>query len=131
MWCTLDKTYGESWSKTINSHNSPSYQTAWILNFERILGKCQNQQESLTYGWDPKVVIYPYRLDHCWWRMVAPSILNRGTMTSHGIEIVCPLRWSKGNVITKFVAMVIHLVEFDICSLKLEYVNWSHNKWDL
>ena len=114
MWCTLDRTYGESWSKTINSHNSPSYQTAWILNFERILSKCQNQQESLTYGWDLKVVIYPYRLDHCWWRMVAPSILNRDTKLSHKIEIVCFLGWSKGHVIMKSVVTIIPLVEFDI-----------------
>ena len=33
--------------------------------------------------------------------------------------------------IMKFVATVIPSVEFDICSLELEYVSWSHNKWDL
>ena len=27
----------------------------------------------------------------------------------------------------KFVVIVIPLVEFDICSLKLEYISWSHN----
>ena len=31
----------------------------------------------------------------------------------------------------KFVAVVIPLVKFDICSLELEYVSWSHDKWDL
>ena len=91
----------------------------------------QNQQKALIYGWYPKVVIYPYGLGHCWWRLVATSILNRGTMISQGIEIVCPLRWSKGHVIMKYAAIVIPLVEFDILSLELEYVNWSHNKWDL
>ena len=54
---------------------------------------------------------------------MAIGILNRGTMISHGIETVCPLGGSKGHVIMKFVAIVIPLVEFEICSLKLEYVN--------
>ena len=31
----------------------------------------------------------------------------------------------------KFVATVIPLMEFDMCSLELKYVNWSYNKWDL
>ena len=48
--------------------------------------------------------------------------LNKGIMISHGIEIVCPFGLSKGRVIMKSVATVIHLVEFDICSLELEYV---------
>ena len=34
-------------------------------------------------------------------------------------------------MIMKFVALVILLVKFDIYFLELEYVNWSHNKWDL
>ena len=63
--------------------------------------------------------------------MVATSILNRGIMISHGIETVCPLGWSKGNVIMKFVAAIIPLVEFDICSLKLEHASLTHNKWNL
>ena len=54
--------------------------------------------------------------------MVA-GILNRGTMMSHGIETVCPIGLSKGHVIMKFVATIIPLVEFDICSLELEYVS--------
>ena len=89
----------------------------------------QNQHEALTYGWDPKVVIYPYGLGHCLWRPVATSILNKGTMISHGIETMCPFVWSKGHVIMKYVTTIIHLVEFDICSLELEYVIWSHDKW--
>ena len=64
MWCILDKTYGEWGCKIINCHDSPSYYTAWTLNLERILSLCQNQQEALTYGWDLKVVVYPYGLDH-------------------------------------------------------------------
>ena len=57
------------------------------------------------------------------------GILNRGIMTSHGIETVCSFGWSKGHVIMKSVATIILLVEFDIYFLELEYVNWSHNKW--
>ena len=129
MWCTLlDRTYGESWCNVINCHDSLSYYTTWALNLERILSLCQNQQEALTFGWDPKVVIYPFKLGHCWWRLVAIGILNRGTMISHRIEIVCPLEWSKRYVIMKSIATVIPLMEFDICSLVIEYVNWSHNK---
>ena len=127
MWCTLDRTYGESWRKAINCHDSPSYYTTWTLNLEKILRLCQYQQEALTYRWDPKVVIYPYGLGHYWWRLVATCILNIGTMISHGIEIVCSLGWSKGYVIMKYVTTIIPLVEFDICSLELEYVNRSHN----
>ena len=73
----------------------------------------------------------PYGLGHYWWRLVATVILNKDTMISHGIEIVSPLEWSKGHVIMKYVVVVIPLVEFDRCSLKLEHVSWSHNKWDL
>ena len=46
----------------------------------------------LTFGWDPKVVIYLYGLGYCWWRLVTTSILNIG-----------PLGWSKGHVIMKSV----------------------------
>ena len=113
MWCALDMTYGESWHKTITCYDSLSYYIAWTLNLERILSLCQNQQEALTYGWDLKVVIYPYELGCCWWRLLATCILDRGTMISHGIETVCPLRWSKGHVIIKYVAIVIPIVEFD------------------
>ena len=35
-------------------------------------------------------------------------------MISHGIETVCPIGWSKGHVIMKFVATVIPLMELDI-----------------
>ena len=131
MWCTLDRTYGKSWRKTINYHDSPSYYIAWTLNLERILSMCQNQQEALTYGWDLKVVIYLYGLGHCWWRLMTTSILNIGTMISHGIEPECPLGWSKWHVIIKSMAKVIPLVEFDICFLKLKYVSWLNNKWDM
>ena len=131
MWCTLDKTYGESWHKVINCHDSPSYYPAWTLNLDRILSLCENQQETLIFGWDPKVVIYPYGLGHCWWRLVVTGILNRGTMISHRIETACPLGWSKGHVVMKFVATLIPLMEFDICSLELQYVNWSNDKWNL
>ena len=72
-----------------------SYYTAWTLNLEKILSMCQNQKEVLTYRWDPKVVIYPYRLSYNLCRLVATNILNKGTMISHGIEILCPLGWSK------------------------------------
>ena len=117
--------------KAINCHDSPSYYTTWTLNLEKILSLCQNQQKTMTYGWNPKMVIYPYVLGHCWWRSVAIGILNIGTMISYGIEVVCPLRWSKGEVIMKSMAIVIPLMEFDIWFLELECVIWSHNKWDL
>ena len=131
MWCTLDKTYNESWHKAINCHDLPSYYIAWTLNLERILSIHQNQQKALTCEWDTKVVIYPYGLGHCWWRLVATSIVNIGTMISHGIEVVPPIGWSKGHVIMKYVATIIPLVKFDICSLELDYASWSHNKWYL
>ena len=51
------------------------------------------------------------------------DILNISTMISHGIETVCPLGYYKGHMIMKSVAIVIPLVEFDIYSLELEYVN--------
>ena len=44
-------------------------------------------------------------------------------MISHGIETMYALRRSKGYVIMKSMATVIPLVEFDICSLELEYFN--------
>ena len=54
---------------------------------------------------------------------MAIGILNRGIMISHGIETVYSIGRSKRHVIMKYVAIIIHLVEFDICSLELEYVN--------
>ena len=122
MWWTLDRTYGESLHKAINYYDSPSYYITWILNHEWILSMRQNQQEALTYEWDPKVVIYPYGLGHFLWTLVATGILNRDTMISHGIKSVSPLRWSKEHVIMKSVATIIPLLEFDKCSLELEYV---------
>ena len=83
------------WLKVISCHDSPNCYTIWTLNFERILSLCQNQQETLTYEWDLEVIIYPYGLGHCWWRLVATGILNRDTMISHEIEIVCPIKWWK------------------------------------
>ena len=131
MWCTLDKTYGESWRKAINFHYSPSYYTAWTLNLKRILSLYQDQQEALTFEYDPKLVIYLYGFGHYWWRLMATSILNIGTMISHEIETMCFLGWSKRHVIMKYVATVIPLMRFDIFPLELEYVIWSNNKWDL
>ena len=131
MWCKLDMTYGESWCKAINVHDSLSYYTMWTLNLERILSLCQNQEKALTYRWDSKVVIYPYGLDNYWWRLVATCILNRDTIITHRIEILCPIGWSKCHVIMKFVATVIPLMEFDTWFLELECISWSHNKWNL
>ena len=85
----------------------------------------QNQHEALTYGWDPKVVIYPYGLGDYWWRLVAISILNIGNMISYEIETMCPLRWSKGHVIMKSMATIIPLVEFSIYFSELEYIIMS------
>ena len=63
---TLKMIYGESWRKTINCHDSPSYYVVWTLNLKRILSLCQSQHEVLTYRWNPKVVIHPYGLGHYW-----------------------------------------------------------------
>ena len=32
------------------------------------------------------IVIYPYRLSHYWWKLVAIGILNKDTMISHGLR---------------------------------------------
>ena len=85
----------------------------------------------LIRNFNPKVIIYFYGLGYCWQRPVIISIINRDTMISHKIEIMCSFGWSKGHVIMKFVVIVISLVEFDICSLVPEYASWLHNKWDL
>ena len=72
-------TYSESWRKVLNCHNSPSYYTAWTLNFERILSLCQNQQKTLTCGWDPKVVNIPMDqiiVDEGWWQWVFSMVLK-------------------------------------------------------
>ena len=47
------------------------------------------------------------------------------TVMSHGIETMSPLGWLKKCVIMKYVVTVIPLVEFDICFLEVEYVNWQ------
>ena len=39
------------------------------------------------------------------------------------IKKMCPIGLSKGHVIMKFVATIIPLVEFDMCSFELEYVS--------
>ena len=44
-------------------------------------------------------------------------------MISHKIETTFHIGWSKGQVIKKSLNVVIPLVEFDKCSLKLEYVS--------
>ena len=64
-----------------------------------------------------------YGLGHCKWKLVATCIFNKGVMISHKTETKFHLRWSKGQVIKKSLNVVIHLVKFDICSLKLEYVS--------
>ena len=115
------------------------YQLLWFIKLLYYID-CQPWEDiehlpkstgDLTYRWDPKVVIYPYGLGYCWWRLVAIGILDTSTMIYHKIETMCPIGWFKGHVIIKFVVTVIPLLEFDICSLELEYVNWSHNKWNL
>ena len=131
-WLSRWVSYGE-WANVCDSH-----WTRPMANHDArlsIVTICQNTilHELLTFrgywayakinkrlGWDPKVVIYPYGLGHYWWKRVATGIFNIGTMISHRIEMVCPLKWSKGHVIMKFVVTIIPLVEFDICFLELE-----------
>ena len=55
---TLYKIYGESWHYLSGSYDSPSYYITWILNLKRILSLCWSQHKVLTYGLDPKVIIY-------------------------------------------------------------------------
>ena len=93
--------------KLLGYHDSLGHYITWTLNLEKILSLWWNQDDVLTYGRDPNVMIYPYRLSHYWWRMVAINILNRDTMISHGIETICPYEWSKGHVFIKFVVIVI------------------------
>ena len=124
------------WTKPMVNHDvrlsNVMIHQATILHRLSTLRECWScaKINRRLYGWDPKVVIYPYGLGHCWWRLVATRIFNKGTMISHEIEIVC-LFWFKGHVIMKSIATLIHLVEFDMCSLEMENVSWSHNKWDL
>ena len=111
------------------------YQLSW---FTRLLYYMDSQPwediefvPKSTRGFNlwPKVTIYPYGLGHCRsWSLVAIDILNISTMISHGIETVCPLGYYKVHMIMKYVSTIIPLVEFNICSSKLKYICWSHNK---
>ena len=114
--------------RLLDCHDSPSYYIACTLNLERISNLYWNQLKALTYKWDLNVVIYIYRLGHCWWKLMTIGIFNRNTMISHGIETTCLFRWSKRHAIMKSIIAIIPLVEFDICSLELQYVNWSYDK---
>ena len=49
-------------------------------------------------------------------------------MISHEFKITCPIEWFKRHVIMKSIIVIIPLMEFNICSLELKYVNWSYNK---
>ena len=89
--------YDESLRKIIDCHDSPNYYITWTLNLETILSLCQSWQETLTYGWDLKVVIYPYGLGHYWWRLVIIGVFNRDTMISYRFETIHPLGWSIGT----------------------------------
>ena len=114
--------------RLLGCHDLLSYYVVRTFNLERILSLYWNQYETFTYRWDPNVVIYLYELGHYWWSLMVISILYKGIMTSYRIETICPLSWSKGHVIMKFVVVVIPLMEFDICSLKVEYDSWPHNR---
>ena len=76
---------------------------------------------TLVYG----VIGYKF----CWLLPQSRSTSwTRISWDTNWARITYPHEWSKWYVIMKFVAIVIHLREFNICSLKLEYVSWSHNK---
>ena len=90
---TLNKTYGKSLHKLLGSYdfikllyciNSQSWYNIKLLFMSLI---------TLIYGWDPKVVIYSYRLSHYWLRHIATNILKTNIIISHGFEIVCHLEW--------------------------------------
>ena len=118
LWWIMMQGYQLSWfTKLLNYMDSQPWE-----NIESV----PKSTGGFDLWWDLKMVIYPYGLGHYWSRLVTTGILNRGTIISHRIEIVRLLGWSKGHVV-----IIIPLMEFDICSLELEYVNWSHNKWDL
>ena len=88
------------WTKPIVSHDfrlSSSHDLTKLLhcvasqpwdNIEFVLKLLWPTSEIISWSY------IPYRLGHCWWKLVAIGILNRGTMLSLGIEIVCPLGWS-------------------------------------
>ena len=94
LWWIMTQDYKLSWfTKLLYCMDSQPW---------RILSQCQNQQETLTYRWNLKVVIYAYGLGHYWWRLLAIGIL-------------------KWHMIIKFMVIIISLMEFDKCSLDLEY----------
>ena len=111
-------------------HDSPSYYIVWTLNLEMKFSLCWINRRLWFMDKILKWSNIPYRFGHYWywWRLVAIGILNRDTMISHKIEIACPFEWSKRHVIMKYIVALIHLVEFDICSLGVKYVSWSHNR---
>ena len=51
------------------------------------------------------------------------GILNKDITISHEIEIICPFGCFKGHVIMKSMVVIIPIMEFDISSLEVEYVN--------
>ena len=73
MWGTLDNTYSESWRKTINCHDSPSYYTTWTLNFERILSCAKINRRLWPIG---ETLKWSYihmdwvTIDGSWWQHV-------------------------------------------------------------
>ena len=49
-----------------------------------------------------------------WFRQVETYILNRGTIISHGFEIVCPLGDSKDFIIMQSMVITIPSMEFNM-----------------
>ena len=105
--------------RLLDYYDSPSYYVAWTLNLKKILSFVMKS----TRNFDLKWLYISYGLSYCWWKLLATSILNRDTMIYHGIETMCLIGWSQRHVIMKFMVVIISLVEFNICSLKLEYVS--------
>ena len=105
--------------RLLDYYDSPSYYVAWTLNLKKILSFVMKS----TRNFDLKWLYISYRLGYRWWKLLATSILNRDTMIYHGIETMCLIGWSQRHVIMKFMVVIISLVEFNICSLKLEYVS--------
>ena len=86
-------------------HDSLSYYVAWTFTLRGYWASVEINRWLWLIGETLKWSYILYGLSHYWWKLVTIGILNRDTMISHGIEIVCLLRWSKGHVIMKFVVL--------------------------
>ena len=109
---------------------STSYHVVWFLNLEKILSQCLSLQWLWLMVETLKWLYIPYGLIHHWLILITIDILNKGTIISHGIEIMCPPWVILRNFDHKIYGIIVILkwnLRYVIC--ELEYVNWLQNKW--